>query len=59
MHEMSLGGKFNRKWGVRPSSISEGDSRRLLDVRLLNLILGNKESTSHSLLPKMQCVRKR
>ena len=29
-------GKCNGKWGVRPSSISNGDSRRLLDFRLLN-----------------------
>ena len=29
-------GKFQWKMGVRPSSIANGDSRRLLEVRLLN-----------------------
>ena len=32
----SRSGKIQWKWGVCPSSISNGDSRRLLDVRLLN-----------------------
>ena len=32
----SHSGKSNGKWGVCPSSIPNGDSRRLLDVRLLN-----------------------
>ena len=36
MRVRSHSGKINGKWGVPPSSISNGHSQRLLDVRLFN-----------------------